>query len=198
MTRGRPRTFDRDQALEQALQVFWRLGYEPASIAELTRAMGIRPASLYAAFGDKRRLFREAVDLYVAKHGAFRGAALAEEPTAREAIERIMLESARQHTDPANPPGCLIISATVDCGPESEDVAAELRQMRLAAEAQMERRIREGIDAGELPPGTDARRLAKFFATTIHGMSRQAQDGATTEELTAVAELALAAWPAKE
>jgi AcrR family transcriptional regulator len=195
VTRGRPRSFDRDAALEQALALFWKHGYEPASIAALTNAMGIRPASLYAAFGDKRRLFSEAVDRYQATHGAFTTAALTEEPTARGAIERMLHEIAVNYTDPGHPPGCLVISGAVNHGPEAAEVEDELREIRSRARAAIAERLREGVADGELPEGTDTDALAEFIAVVVRGMSRSAQDGASAEELHAVADLAMSAWP---
>jgi AcrR family transcriptional regulator len=192
---GRPRAFDRDAALEKALLEFWRHGYEATSIASLTAAMGIRPPSLYAAFGDKRALFGECVRRYQETHGAFVVRALAEEPTARQAIERMLYEVAADYTDPSHPPGCLIITATAAHGPECADVAENLRVMREATKQTIADRIAEDVRAGRLPADTDVTALATFYAATVQGMSRQAQDGATREDLERVAALAMRAWP---
>ncbi|RAY15727.1 TetR/AcrR family transcriptional regulator [Actinomadura craniellae] len=197
MAVGRPRGFDRDTALERALEEFWRHGYEAASITALTAAMGIRPPSLYAAFGDKRRLFGEAVRHYQRTHGAFTTRALAEEPTARQAVERMLREAAVHYTDPAHPPGCLVISAAVNHGPDSADVEAELRALREAAKHAVVERISRDIAAGLLPADTDAEALGTYYAVIVQGMSRQAQDGADARALDRVATLAMAAWPAE-
>lgn len=175
--------------------MFWKHGYEPASIAALTEAMGIRPASLYAAFGDKRRLFNEAVARYQATHGAFTGAALAEGPTARCTIERMLREIAVNYTDPGHPPGCLIISGATNHGPDTAAVEADLREIRRLSRQAVLERIRKGVEDGELAPDTDAEALADFIATVARGMSRSAQDGATADELLKVADLAMKAWP---
>ncbi|MBA9002237.1 TetR/AcrR family transcriptional regulator [Thermomonospora cellulosilytica] len=193
---ARPRAFDRDTALERALEEFWRHGYEATSIASLTAAMGIRPPSLYAAFGDKRRLFGEAVDRYQRTHGAFFARALAEEPTARAAVERVLREAADTYADPAHPAGCMIISAATNCGPESADVEEDLRRMRARSKRMLVDRIRADVVAGRLPAGTDPEALGAFYAATIQGMSRQAQDGASPRTLRRIADLAMAAWPA--
>jgi AcrR family transcriptional regulator len=193
---GRPRGFDRDAALEQALAEFWRHGYEATSIAGLTQAMNIRPPSLYAAFGDKRKLFTEALEHYQRTHGAFTVRALAEEPTARQAIERLLREAAANYADPTHPPGCLVITATVNYGPESAEVAAELRGMREAGKHAMAVRMKEDIGTGRLPADTDVEALATFYAATVQGMSAQARDGATVDDLDQVATLAMRAWPA--
>ncbi|SDE17118.1 transcriptional regulator, TetR family [Glycomyces harbinensis] len=175
--------------------MFWKHGYEPASIAALTEAMGIRPASLYAAFGDKRRLFGEAVARYQATYGAFPGAALAEEPTARGAIERMLREIAVNYTDPAHPPGCLVISGAVNHGPDAADVEDELREIRRRSRAAVAERLRDGVADGELPEDADVDALAEFIAAVVRGMSRSAQDGATAADLRDVADLAMNAWP---
>ncbi|GGO05317.1 TetR family transcriptional regulator [Microbispora rosea subsp. aerata] len=190
---ARTRAFDRDVALERALEEFWRNGYEATSVAGLTAAMGINPPSLYAAFGDKRRLFGEAVRRYQETHGAFAARALAGGPTARAAVERLLREAARTYADPAHPPGCMIISAGVNTS--DPGVIEELRAHREASKAAIRHRIERDVEAGLLPPDTDAAALATYFAAVIQGMSTQARDGASRADLDAVATLALRAWP---
>ncbi|MEV7616478.1 TetR/AcrR family transcriptional regulator [Streptomyces sp. NPDC089799] len=192
--RGRPRSFDRDAALDKALTAFWERGYEATSISDLTRAMGIGAPSLYAAFGDKRKLFDEVVLVYGGRYGDFASVALAEEPTARTAIGRILREAAEIYTDPAHPPGCLVISAAVNT--TAGEVAEALRVRREANLAAFESRIRADVASGELPADTDAHALARYCGAVLQGMSVQSRDGATREELEAVAETALRAWPA--
>lgn len=192
-TRGRPRGFDRAKALEAATQAFWQHGFEATSIADLTRAMGIGAPSLYAAFGDKKSLFREVVASYQRTHGAFASVALDSEPNAYAGVTRMLKLAASAYTDSAHPRGCLVISAAINC--TSADIEALLRTERNANVADLERRIRADISASTLPPGTDARALAVFTAATIQGMSHQARDGATREDLEKVAATAMLAWP---
>ncbi|MFC9844987.1 TetR/AcrR family transcriptional regulator [Streptomyces sp. NPDC060223] len=191
--RGRPRSFDRETALEKAVLAFWEHGYEATSVADLTRVMGIGAPSLYAAFGDKRSLFDEVVREYGTKYGSFGERALAEEPTARAAVERMLREAAAEYTDPGHPHGCLVIHAATNC--TSPEVDESLRERRNANIAAFESRIKAGIAAGELPSSTDASTLARHVGAMIQGMSQQARDGATKEELEALAELAMAIWP---
>src|SRR6188474_2575514 len=113
-TLGRPRAFDREEALELALDVFWRKGYEGASVSDLTEAMGINPPSLYAAFGNKEGLFRKALDRYQASQGTFWKEAL-DAPTAFEVVKRLLRGTAERLTDKRNPPGCLIVQGAL-CG----------------------------------------------------------------------------------
>ncbi|MFD9420330.1 TetR/AcrR family transcriptional regulator [Streptomyces goshikiensis] len=192
--RGRPRSFDRDAALDTAMRAFWERGYEATSISDLTRELGIGAPSLYAAFGDKRKLFDEVVVVYGSRYADFAAVALAEEPTARAAVGRILREAAEIYTDPAHPPGCLVISAATNT--TSADVADALRRRRDDNLAMFESRIRADVATGALPAGTDARALARYAGAVLQGMSQQSRDGATRAELEAVAELALLAWPA--
>jgi AcrR family transcriptional regulator len=191
--RGRPRSFDRATALEKAVMAFWEHGYEATSVSDLTRVMGIGAPSLYAAFGDKRSLFEEAVRVYGGTYGSFSGRALEEGPTARAAVGRLLREAAAEFTDPGHPYGCLVIHAATNCTtPEVEDA---LRRQRNANISAIESRVRADVAAGELPPDTDAVALARHAAAVFQGMSQQARDGASREELEGVAEIAMAVWP---
>ncbi|NEB82119.1 TetR/AcrR family transcriptional regulator [Streptomyces sp. SID14478] len=192
--RGRPRSFDRETALEKAMQAFWENGYEATSVSDLTREMGIGAPSLYAAFGDKRSLFEEVVRVYGITHGAGPGRALIEEPTARGAVERLLREAADEFTDPAHPHGCLVIHAATNC--TTPEVEQALREQRGASLGAIEDRLRQGVAEGELPGRTDTAALARFVGAVFQGMSQQSRDGAGRAELEAVAALAMAAWPA--
>ena len=121
--RGRPLSFDRDTALEQAMRVFWQRGYEAASITELTAAMGITAPSLYTAFGDKERLFLEAIERYACGPGGGYPRALEEEPTAYLAIKRCLEEAAEELTRPCHPPGCMVTMAATNCSVASAHCA---------------------------------------------------------------------------
>ncbi|MCD7439184.1 TetR/AcrR family transcriptional regulator [Streptomyces lincolnensis] len=191
--RGRPRSFDRATALEKALLAFWEHGYEATSVSDLTRVMDIGAPSLYAAFGDKRSLFEEVVREYGVKYGSFGDRALAEEPTARAAVERTLREAAAEYTDPAHPYGCLVVHAATNCS--TPEVEQSLRERRNANIAAFESRIRADIAAGELPAGTDAAALARHVGAMIQGMSQQARDGASRTDLEALVEIAMAIWP---
>ncbi|MBO1336112.1 TetR/AcrR family transcriptional regulator [Streptomyces sp. VRA16 Mangrove soil] len=194
--RGRPRSFDRDTALEKAMRAFWEDGYEATSVSDLTREMGIGAPSLYAAFGDKRSLFEEVVRVYGVTHGAGPGRALAEEPTARGAVERLLREAADTFTDPAHPRGCLVIHAATNC--TTPEVEQALRDQRNTALAAIEDKMRQGVATGELPERTDPRALARLVGAVFQGMSQQARDGASRADLEAVVELALTVWPRNE
>ncbi len=192
---GRPRAFDREKALDVALDLFWRHGYEGTSTNQLTIAMGISPPSLYAAFGSKEALYREVVKLYLARHGGFMAEPLADDCPAREAVSRILLSAARQFGEAGHAPGCLVSSAEIQGSPENAPLVAESAAMRQAAQSAIHRRLQSARRSGELPSQTDAAALAAFYAMVIQGMSVQARDGASTAMLKREAELAMRAWP---
>jgi TetR/AcrR family transcriptional regulator, copper-responsive repressor len=194
--RGRPRSFDRDAALDIAVREFWARGYEATPVADLASVMGIAMPSLYAAFGDKKTLFREAVARYQATYGSPVFAAPPAGAPARDAIASMLRSAAREYTDPSHPAGCLIITAATNCTPAAADIQDELRAIRTANTAALSWLISKDIAAGRLPPGTDPGVLARFYGAVIQGMSQQARDGASREELLAIAEAALRAWPA--
>lgn len=191
--RGRPRSFDRETALEKALRTFWEHGYETTSVSDLTRELGIGAPSLYAAFGDKQTLFGEVLQRYAVTYGAFGGRALDEEPTARAGVERMLREAAAAYTDPAHPHGCLVIHAATNCA--TPEVEQTLRERRNANIASMQDRIEADIARGALPADTDAVALARYTGAVLQGMSQQSRDGAGREELEAIAELSMRAWP---
>ncbi len=194
-SRGRPLSFDRDKVLENAMHVFWQRGYEAASISELTSAMGITAPSLYAAFGDKERLFLEAIERYATGPGGGYPKALEEEPTAYLAIKRCLEEAAEELTRPCHPRGCMVTMAATNCSLASAHIQAALAKRRASADEGVRCRIECGIAKGELPKETDAASLANFYATVFRGMSMQAADGASRESLMATAAAALRAWP---
>jgi AcrR family transcriptional regulator len=193
--RGRPLSFDRDAALETAMHVFWERGYEAASISDLTSAMGITPPSLYTAFGDKEQLFLEAIERYALGYGSISARALKEEPSARGAIERWLLEAAAELTQPCHPKGCMVVMAATNCSAAAERVQGVLARRRAEAIANVTKRVQGAVDDGELPPETDAADLANFYATVYQGMSMQAKDGASQEALIATVKAAMRAWP---
>jgi AcrR family transcriptional regulator len=193
MTVGRPRAFDRETALDQALQIFWRQGYEGASVADLTRAMGINPPSLYAAFGNKEGLFREALDRYVEKGWVRIREAMAQ-PTARAAVEKLMHGGIEILTDPKNPSACMLVAGALSCSEAAEDIREELAARRAGLEDALRDRFVKARADGDLPDDVDVVALARYVATVCHGMSVQAAGGATRKDLMQVVDMTLRAF----
>ncbi|MEW1737220.1 TetR/AcrR family transcriptional regulator [Nocardia beijingensis] len=194
--RGRPRAFDRAEALRRAMEVFWEHGYEGASMSDLTAAMGINSPSLYAAFGGKEALFRAAVELYGHTDGGYTARALREQPTARAAVEAMLRDNAAAYTEADKPHGCMVVLAGSTYTTRNTGVRDFLIDKRRATTEDIRRRLKRGVAEGDLPPGTDTAALAGFYTTVLYGLSIQARDGASAAELTASIDCAMAAWPA--
>lgn len=191
---GRPLSFDRDAALVSAMHLFWRHGYEATSVADLTRAMGITPPSLYAAFGDKRRLFLEAVHRYLGGIESIERS-IAGAPSARDAARDLLVAAAVGDTGDDTPPGCLLASSLVTSSPEADAVREMLADIRRAIEAALRARVERDIREGLLPDGSDADILAGHVFAVVQGMSTLAKDGADRNKLMGIVDSAMAAWP---
>lgn len=190
---GQGRKFDVGEALEAATLVFWDHGYEGASLAALTAAMGIKPPSLYKAFGSKEELFFLVVDHYNATHGSFMATAFEEESSGLALMRRLLLEAADHYASPSYPGGCLVISAAVAVTAVNRHVGDRLAKMRNSNISAMAEALKCDLDAGELPPGSDRQAMASFVGATLQGMSQRARDGASAEDLRRIATYAIAA-----
>jgi len=184
-----------DQALDQALHVFWEKGYEGTSIADLIKAMGINPPSLYAAFGNKETLFKKVLNRYEARRDEIFEEAFAA-PTAREAIERLFESVAERLSGKDGPSGCLMVQAALCGGEECDSVRKDLAARRAQGEILIRKRLERGKKEGDLPKDADLVGLARYLATVMQGMAVQAAGGASRKELRAIANTALRAWPA--
>lgn len=191
---GRPLSFDRDEALQQAMLQFWQSGYETTSISDLTAAMGITPPSLYAAFGDKKRLFLEAMQLYAGSPYAI-DEALSEAPTAKAAAHAMLASSAQAFTGETTPRGCLLASATASGSSASADVQQAVADVRRSIQSRLARRIAQDVERGTLPHATNSDALAAMVIAIIQGMSVLARDGAARQTLLDLADYSIAGWP---
>jgi AcrR family transcriptional regulator len=194
LPRGRPRCFDADRALDRAVHVFWRKGYEGASLSDLTRAMGINRPSLYAAFGGKEALFRKALDRYADGPGGYVREALAA-PTARAVVERMLRGAVALQTDPRTPPGCFVVNGALACGAKADRIRRRLASHRDALEHDLRRRLERARATGDLPASARPADLARYVMTVMRGMAVQSAGGATRGELERVVRTALRAWP---
>jgi AcrR family transcriptional regulator len=192
---GRPREFDREAALEDAMLLFWRKGFAATSMNDLCDAMDVRSPSLYAAFDSKEALYLEAVEHYVQTIGPSVWDTLAEGATARAGVERLLLAGSetlpKSRTKPA---GCMaMLSAIGDEWPAM--ITDVVRKVRLEVLNQLRARLKAAVAEGELAAATDIDGLSRFYLGVFQGMAIQARDGASRAELRAVAAAAMAAWP---
>lgn len=195
MAGGRPRAFDSDRALDRALEVFWRQGYEGTGISDLTKAMGIKNApSLYNAFGNKEQLFIKVLDHYAEGPARYIREAF-DQPTARAAVEALLHGAADATTDPDHPRGCITVQGALACSPGAEAARDELVARRAAGETALRERLLRARGNEELPAGTDADGLARYFATIYQGIAVQAAGGATREQLHQIVDTAMTVWP---
>ena len=192
-SRGRPRVFDMDEALEKALKIFWERGYEGTSMAELTETLGVNKPSLYAAFGNKEELFYKALMRYASGPVAFVNEVL-NEPTASKVAESFLVKAAEFLTDPQHPKGCMIVQGALSSGESAELVRNILINSRRLYENKLAERFAKAIVDGDLSSDANPKCLAKYLATLHQGMSVQATSGATKEELLDVAKIALKVW----
>lgn len=192
--RGRPRSFDREAALARAMEVFWAKGFDGASMNSLTSAMGIASPSLYAAFGSKEGLFRDAVGLYVETDGASIWDTVAAADTAYGTAEGFLMESARAFTRKDKPTGCLVVLSALHHSEESTTVRDELVARRKDCAKTLTRKLALGVKTGEIAASADVDALATYLMTVQQGMSIQARDGASRATLVKTAKAALAGW----
>jgi len=187
---GRPREFDIEQAVDRALHVFWEKGYEGASLADLTDAMGINRPSLYAAFGDKESLFHKVVDRYSEGAGADLEEAISL-PNSRAVAEKFLRRAAERLTDCKRPRGCLLVNGARACGDDADPIRKSLALQRKRGELALRKRFER---ADDLPKNVTAANLARYLFVVIQGMSVQAAGGAKRNELLGVVALAMRLW----
>jgi AcrR family transcriptional regulator len=193
--RGRPRSFDRDEALAAAMNVFWAKGYEGTTLEDLLEVMGgITAPSLYNAFGSKEELFKEAVDLYMSTIASRAAEALENAPSARVGVESMLRAAIETFCRSGGPRGCMVTSSAAKCARGNEAVEAYVRSLRLKAPDAIKRRLKRALDEGELPASVDASRVTAFYAAVAQGLGVRAGDGVSRAELIAVVEAAMAAW----
>jgi AcrR family transcriptional regulator len=194
--KGRPREFDVDEALTAALRVFWRRGYEGASMAELTAEMGIAKPSLYAAFGNKEELFKKALDLYEREKMAYMAEAL-KEPTSRQMAERLLMGALAMQTSSCDPKGCLGVISSVACGQEASPIRDCVIERQKSSRNLLIARLEDYQKDGDLPADIEPEALARYMTAVLQGLSVQAGAGASVQELKSLVDMAMRTWPGR-
>ena len=195
--RGRPLSFDRGEAIQRAMEVFWARGFEGTTLEDLQTAMGgLTPPSIYNAFGSKEQLFKEAANLYVACFGEPTVRALEQAPTAREGLETMLRMTAKFLSQPGKPHGCLLVLGATNCTPANKGAQDYLQAIRRQAPKVLKQRLDRSVAQGELPAGLDTNAVAAFYAAVIHGLGVRAGDGASRKDLLAAVDGAMAGWEA--
>jgi AcrR family transcriptional regulator len=191
-TPGRPREFDRGEALQVAIRLFCERGYEGVSIADLTQAMNISPPSLYAAFGPKEALYREALAWYQAHKNRL---AIGNAGSIRDQTRAMLRDTVRSVTEPGYPAGCMVVAGMLNCAAENQPLASTLSELRNAQCKGFAEHLRPGIESGELAAGTDIEALGRYLTALVQGIAIQAKDGASQAELFALVDIAMSHWP---
>jgi len=179
---GRPWSFDREEAVETAMRLFWRSGYEGVSISDLTKEIGVAPPSLYAAFGTKAGLYKEALDRYEEKFGSLDLGSVEKATTLADAVRALLTGAVRAVTDPDRERGCMISSGTVACHPDHAQIARDAAVRRDAMRDRVEKVL------APFTTEVEARRIGRYLSAVLQGISIQARDGATPMELLEIVE----------
>lgn len=192
---GRPREFDRDNALQRAMELFWAQGYEGTTLTDLQTAMGsITAPSFYAAFGSKEKLFREVVELYKESQGGPIVRALLESSTARTSVENMLKAAADSVCGRDTPRGCLLVLGGLNCTSANKGIEDFLREQRSSRDKLIRQRLRQGVADGDLPASTNINALVSFYTSIVEGMAIRARDGASRKSLGYIVKYAMAAW----
>lgn len=194
MARGRPRKFDKEKALDTALRLFWRHGYEGTSVAMLAEAIGVNVPSLYAAFGNKEALFLECLERYSAFNGRIYHESFRKK-SAREVARAILVGEVEMVTRRGAPEGCLMIQGALATSPESESIRKLIADMRAMAEKWMAERFQQALDEGDLPAKANPKALACYLMSLNSGLAVQAKSGVARRQLLKVVDIAMANWP---
>lgn len=192
--RGRPRQFDRDQALRKAMHVFWDQGFEATSLGDLTCALGLTATSIYAAFGSKELLFKEAVELYVADDGNAIWRALVKPGHCRDALRAMLCDTVRVMCSSSSPRGCLVVMGDRGISSSGETIKLYLQEWRAKARDQLRMRFARAINEGDLALATDAAAVASMVMVFLNGISVESADGVPEQELLAAVEVFLSSW----
>ncbi|TDX18573.1 TetR family transcriptional regulator [Buttiauxella sp. BIGb0552] len=195
-SRGRPKVFDREAALDKAMALFWKHGYEATSMAHLVEATGAKAPTLYAEFTNKEGMFKAVLDRYIARVTQQREACLyCEDRTLEQTLEDYLSLLAEMFTDKETPSGCFMICTSAVLAVSSEDISAMIKMRQSMQEATLVHFLEQRQQKGEIPATTSVRNLAKYLCCIIQGMSISAIENASYEELMQIVKTTLRLLP---
>ncbi len=177
--------------------VFWRKGYEGASMADLTASLGVTKPSLYAAFGNKEQLFCAVLDRYDKRTAHFLSGSI-RAPTARGVAVGLLRGAAEFHANPANPPGCLMVQGALVGSDTAGSARRETRDRRNRLRGAIQERLERALHEDDLPRSAQPAVLARYLVAVMRGMAVEAASGASATELNEIVDVALTAWPASK
>lgn len=192
--RGRPKCFNEQHALEKAMLLFWKYGYEGTSISNLTQALGITAPSLYSSFGDKAQLFQKCLDYYIEHEACSMPDIFAQADTPKVAIELLLRDNLNRLIQAQKPTGCMLVVATMNCSEENKSIQDNLRLRRQDTQATLLAYLERAQQDMKLPKSLNVELITNFYATILQGMTIQARDGASFEQLNQVVEQAIQCW----
>lgn len=192
--RGRPKCFNEQRALEKAMLLFWQYGYEATSISDLTHALGITAPSLYSSFGDKAGLFEKCLDYYLAHEACAIEQIFSQAKTAKIAMELYLRENLKSLVQANKPKGCMLVVSTMNCSTANHEIQQHLLEKRNITKSKIYQRLEQGQIAGDIPQTTDLAAMTDFYVTLLQGMTIQARDGATIQQLEKVVQTAIKTW----
>ncbi len=195
-SRGRPKVFDREAALDKAMTLFWQHGYEATSLADLVEATGAKAPTLYAEFTNKEGLFRAVLDRYITRFASKHEAQLfCEEKSVESALEDYFTEIAACFTSTDTPPGCFMINTSATLAASSRDIARTVKSRHAMQEQTLIQFLRQRQERGEIPAHCNPQALAEYINCILQGMSISAREGATFEQLMQITRTTLRIWP---
>ncbi|WP_024551747.1 TetR/AcrR family transcriptional regulator [Franconibacter helveticus 513] len=195
-SRGRPKVFDREAALDKAMTLFWQHGYEATSLAHLVEATGAKAPTLYAEFTNKEGLFRAVLDRYITRFAEKQEALLFDDSkSVEQALESYCSEVAACFTSTDTPAGCFIITTSAALAASSDEIASAIKARHTQREQILSRFFAQRQARGELPASCNIDSLVRFVSCMLHGMSVSAREGAKCSELKEVIHTLLRLWP---
>lgn len=192
--RGRPKCFDEQEALQKAMLLFWKYGYEATSMSDLTKALNLTAPSIYSAFGDKSQLFHACLDYYLKHEACPLDLIFQQAETAKVAIELYLYENLKKLLQQNKPSGCMLVTATMNCSQEHQPLQHDLLLKRQQVKDKIYQRLQQGIRDQDLRPDANIQAMTDYYATVIQGLTMQARDGVSIEQLEEVVTLSLKTW----